>query len=390
MAVLITMAMLGGGGLSKSDEREKKAREILAGVLRDAGWKLSAEWQGVSGHRSDFVVTDGHESVVIEVKAASEGRTDRLIPLWSQAYLQAARLAELGGKPMAVVVAPAISASVAEQVLEFAESHAPDAPSGVMDLAGSRWFRGGGFNILNAEPPKAAQAVAAAPREGVNLFTDLNQWLLKLLVAPEVPREFLNAPRGRYSSASDLARAADVSVMTASRLVRQLEREGYLDESSTELNLVRREELFAAWQRAASRGVKEAGFKTLFPGKPVDQLGQLFEGGAACIGLFAAADQLGVGFVQGVPTHLYVEKLANVVGSAWRSLRPAEEGERPNVLIREAPAQESIFRGAVTQDGVLVTDIVQVWLDVASHPTRGHEQADLIRRKVLGRVIRGS
>jgi hypothetical protein len=28
-----------------------------------------------------------------------------------------------------------------------------------------------------------------------------------------------------------------------------------------------------------------------------------------------------------------------------------------------------------------------VWLDVSSHPSRGQEQAELIRRRVLGKVI---
>jgi hypothetical protein len=29
------------------------------------------------------------------------------------------------------------------------------------------------------------------------------------------------------------------------------------------------------------------------------------------------------------------------------------------------------------------SDALQVWLDVASHPARGREQADLIRKRVL-------
>jgi hypothetical protein len=34
-------------------------------------------------------------------------------------------------------------------------------------------------------------------------------------------------------------------------------------------------------------------------------------------------------------------------------------------------------------------DVLQVWIDVASHPSRGREQADLIRKRVLQRVIEG-
>ena len=32
---------------------------------------------------------------------------------------------------------------------------------------------------------------------------------------------------------------------------------------------------------------------------------------------------------------------------------------------------------------VPVSDIVQVWLDIAHHPSRGKEQADVIWRKIL-------
>ena len=38
---------------------------------------------------------------------------------------------------------------------------------------------------------------------------------------------------------------------------------------------------------------------------------------------------------------------------------------------------------AVRRDGVMVADVIQVWLDVLNHPTRGQEQAEHIFRKVL-------
>jgi hypothetical protein len=46
-----------------------------------------------------------------------------------------------------------------------------------------------------------------------------------------------------------------------------------------------------------------------------------------------------------------------------------------------------VFRGAVHAGGVAVSDVLQVWLDVSSHPSRGQEQANVIRKRVLERVI---
>jgi hypothetical protein len=34
--------------------------------------------------------------------------------------------------------------------------------------------------------------------------------------------------------------------------------------------------------------------------------------------------------------------------------------------------------------------VLQVWVDVAAHPSRGREQADVMRKRVLRRVIEGS
>jgi hypothetical protein len=45
------------------------------------------------------------------------------------------------------------------------------------------------------------------------------------------------------------------------------------------------------------------------------------------------------------------------------------------------------FRGAVQREGVPIADIVQVWLDVSSHPTRGAVQAEEIRRHVLASIF---
>jgi hypothetical protein len=43
----------------------------------------------------------------------------------------------------------------------------------------------------------------------------------------------------------------------------------------------------------------------------------------------------------------------------------------------------------VRPEGMAACDVLQVWADVASHPSRGREQADLIRKRVLHRLIEG-
>jgi hypothetical protein len=98
--------------------------------------------------------------------------------------------------------------------------------------------------------------------------------------------------------------------------------------------------------------------------------------------LFEAAEALGIGFVHGVKPYLYLERLsADVMKDLGLSGNGGEE--QADIYIRIPGNHESVFRGAVRNDGVLVSDILQIWLDVAQHPSRGREQADVIWRRVL-------
>src|SRR4029434_4961846 len=108
-------------------------------------------------------------------------------------------------------------------------------------------------------------------------------------LAPELPEPLLSGPRGQYRNASQLARAANVSVMSAFRFVQQFEREGYLHESAPYLRLVRREDLFSRWQ-SLSRSPREVGMRFLLPGDPQAHLRRMLASGPACLALFAAAD----------------------------------------------------------------------------------------------------
>jgi hypothetical protein len=370
--------------------RHADAEQLLVQVLKDAGWKVSHEPHGPDGYRPDLLIRRPGASYVVELKVGVEGRSDRLIPLWSQACLQAS---SVSGKhaPLAIVAAPRIAPRVAESILKFAERFAPDAAAGVIDLAGLRRFRGPQLESLNVEAPSKPRMDSHTPKEQAHLFSDLNQWMIKVLLAPELPDELLGAPHGQYRNVSQLAKAANVSVMSAFRFVEQLKRDGYLHESSPYLKLVRRESLFRQWQGASLRRANEISMRFLLKGNDSRQaVKRMLDSGRACLGLFAAAEALGFGFVQGVPPHVYVRRLSAAALAAWKNLAPVAPGELPDVIVRQASSPESVFRGIVRPNGLASCDILQVWLDVSSHPARGEEQADLIRKRVLDRLMRGN
>jgi hypothetical protein len=376
-----------------SSRRHEEAEQLLVRAFTDAGWRVSRQPVGREDYRPDLLVRKSGAAYAIEVKVGVEGRTDRLIPLWSQACLQAARTA---GKhaPLAVVAAPQITRRVANNILDFAEKFAPDTAAGVVDFEGLRMFRGPHLELLNAEASPKPTSESRSHARQTQLFSDLNQWMLKVLLAPELPNTLLSAPRAQYRNVSQLARGARVSVMTAFRFVQQLRREGYLHESDAYLTLVRRDDLFRRWATSGYRSVNEAPMRLLLGGGDSrawkKALQPMLDSGQACLALFAAADALGFGQVEGVPPHVYIRRLDVSSLSAASNLVPVAPGERPDVIVRQAPAHESVFRGVVRPSGLPSCDILQVWLDVSDHPSRGQEQADLIRKRVVDRVVKGA
>lgn len=387
MDMLIIMDMLimkkSVRNLRTGELRENQVKDLLITAFKTAGWKIRAEESGCF----DLIAERPEITYLIEVKLSSEGRKDRLIPLWSQLFLQSSRLATENKKPLAIVAAPRIAPGVARQIMDFADTYTPEAALGVIDLEGLQIFRGPFLEDLNnrkADQPRKSPPPVNSP---TNLFSDLNQWMLKVLLAPELPEGLLTAPRKTYRNASELAEAADVSTMSSFRLIQQLRNEGFLNESSSHLKLVRRQNLFRRWQSAVEAPVKELPMRFRLRSDILKELRRLSRQTELCLGLFAAADALHYGFVNGVPPYVYIQRLNSTDISKWKNVVPAGPNETPDFILREPLACQSVFRGMVTVDELNVSDIFQIWLDVSSHPSRGPEQADLIRRRVLAPII---
>jgi hypothetical protein len=134
---------------AKSDpsERGRSAESRLAALFEKAGWHVRRH---PSDPGPDLVVRRKGIEYVIEIKSAPEGRSDRLVPLFAQAVLQAAHAARQKAVPLAVVAAPSISPRAAEQVMAFAQRYAPDAAAGVIDFEGFALFRGPHLEEMNA------------------------------------------------------------------------------------------------------------------------------------------------------------------------------------------------------------------------------------------------
>jgi len=372
---------------SSAPDNDASAARRLAELFHAHGWMVEVE-AGAESLRPDMVASKGLLRYAIALKCLAEGRPDRVLALLSQAILQARRYAEHGMQPLAIVQVGQSSSSLLDKVEQFQRDYAPDVAIGLVSEAGGSRFIGPGLDALNVEALRQLRGrKLAKPRKASELFSDLNQWMLKVLLAPELPERLSNAPRGEYRGVSELAKAASVSAMSASRFVQRLKEDGFLDESSGSFRLVRRRELFRRWQSAAMRSSPELRMAYLIPAAGARQLAKLVSRMDACVGLFAAADLLQLGHVSGVAPYAYVRRLSASPEDSWPGLLPAAPGQSPQLILRQSNAPESLFRAAVRVDGVLVSDVLQIWLDASAHPSRGAEQADYLRDKVLANVL---
>src|ERR1700721_31144 len=100
---------------------EREFEDLLADLFRQHGWRVKKE-HSVAEEGVDLVVSRRNDRYIIELKTASEGRSDRLVPLLSQAILQARAYAKAFPKPaapLAVIAAPAISSRAAKSLVSF-------------------------------------------------------------------------------------------------------------------------------------------------------------------------------------------------------------------------------------------------------------------------------
>lgn len=312
----------------------------------------------------------------------------------AEAILTARAAAGRDRRPLALVVGTPLTASMAARLKQYQAWSDPRGDWGLLDPSGAVWIRFGRFQI-EVESPDVGRR--AAPERALTPFTDQGQWLLKVLLAPDIDSSLLRAPRLRAKTDAELAKAADLSTSTVSRVLAGLESLGFLDRNAASHRLVRIPELLDAWRGAVAHTVRERGARFLLPGG--DALGRLSAAlrkthGAlgtsqqprACLALFSACKQLGVGHVVGAPVHLYHED-PSPNSLQLLGLRLTGPLEPPEVLIRRPAFPRALFRAAPLIEGVPTADALQCWLDLSQHPLRGREQAhELIARLGLPRV----
>jgi hypothetical protein len=363
------------------------------GLVRDAfeaqGWSVTA----APSSDCDILVSFGDGvSYAVEVKVARDARLPHLEALLADAFMRARRAAfQLDVRPLAIVGAPGLTDRAADQLRDYARTYLDGAAYGLIDAQGRLELHGPGLEGVRAAESRLDVERVRSPAS-FDPFSDLNQWMLKVLLAERLPPELLAAPRQPVRNAHQLANLAEVSVPSASRFVAHMKRGGWLGSDERHIEPLRLEELMHRWQSFNGKQASELRAKWLLPSNdPRAQLDRCMatlherghtEGSRACVALFAAAERLGYAHARGIMQHIYYEgdpgRVLEALGAA-----PAQENEGADLALRRPPFRESVFRGMVIRDGIPVSDALQVWLDVASQPARGQEQAEYMWRRLI-------
>lgn len=352
-----------------------------------------ATWLGSLGYArkgptdgADLVVTaaDGSEFVV-EVKPLAEMRQEDLQGRLAMAVLQLRKRCEgLRAVPLVVVALPHWSERAEDATARFMADWAPEVGWGIVTGDGGRVLAlPGKGRTARTEPDEGARS-AAKSRDTVNLFTDANRWMLKILLLDGARADLWGGPRQAVKNAADLARLARVSPEAAYRLVKTLESENLAVSSRNALRLVRREQVVGRWlehDRYVRPDLWHARWIYGNPSKPTDVFGKPTHLRHALAG-FSACEALGV--LHTTPPRVMDMHVTGGLAEVLRTWSLEQVDARDaDLVLRPTKMTRSVFGGCVERDGVQVVDALQAALDVVSSPARGTEQAEYIVRHVL-------
>ena len=181
--------------LSAQEEGASLGRQLverLSAAFHQAGWKVS------KGSKADLVVAHGPKRYVLEVKAAREPRKAEVQGALADAILRSKLAARaVRAKPLAVVGAPHISDAMAAALRDYAREYADGSAHGLVDLRGRIELYGPGLSDigLNSDAVVSDSPYKRSGPSRVDLFSDLGQWLLKVLLARQLSEKHLNGPR---------------------------------------------------------------------------------------------------------------------------------------------------------------------------------------------------
>ena len=292
-------------------------------------------------------------------------------------------------RPVLLVGLDRVGAKTAATVEAFMNDALPDWEWGIIDLHGSARVRAPSL-CVDVNHQAVAVPGGGVSRRSKALFSDLNQWMLKILVLKPMKPTLWAGPRDDIRTATDLARGAKVSIETAHRFVRTFEERDFLRRTTTGLRLVRVEELLDAWLAAERLSARCPIPARWFPERPASVASAFPRSGSAqaIVGGFEACRRMGL-------LHATSDALEIHVLGTWQRDLPTWsvercEAEQADLSLVPSLNPESVVRGSVAGDDLPTVDVLQAALDVVHSAARGTEQARFLIDHVLAAQPKGA
>lgn len=330
-----------------------------------------------SRHDFELQFADGRR-VVARMKRVSTTRSEDLIGR------VAAGAIELRGSealPLVVISMPHVTTGAATAVDGFVRMH--DLPVA--------WALVGDDGTIALRAPQVDAEIRTRPRRLTRRvpvekspFSDLNCWILKVLLLRTAPEDLWGGVRTPAFSPQELARVANVSTVTAYRFVQRMIGADFVRETDRGIIVTRRRELLAAWFAWHAQQRLERIPVRWQRGSP-GALEDVFCDAARlryCVTSFEACRVLGVLHATYADREVHIDGTLIEARTSWK-LDRCDERDAHFVLLK-SPLTESVFRGRVKRHGLWVADPVQTALDASLHAARGEEQARFVLRDVLG------
>lgn len=358
--------------------------EAVAGWLKEAGFEPAA---GRNAEANLILHRRGQAGrLCVAIQSLRDTRLEDLVGRLAIAVLRSKKAcARKGDVPAAIVHLPRWSRKAEAEANGFMSKYAPDSAWGIASADGGGVLSWPGKGeIVRNQPAETANRVSRR-RDAVDLFSDANRLMLKILLLCDTPPAFWGGPRGTVQNALELGRLAGVSSEAAYRLVRTLETESFLEAGARQLSIVRRDALIARWldrEKLTRPVIWHARWMYGKPKSAGEVFGNTAKSGYAVAG-FNACELLGV--LHATPPGLLEVHIAMSLNDALLSWRLEQvEPADAHIALRPARYRRSILGGRVQRNGVFVVDVLQAALDVAASPARGTEQAAYIIDNILG------
>lgn len=341
----------------------KKAEELFIQLLPEFKVKSLQAQTKIDDIKIDLLITlnlKGKDYVIIcELK--SSGAPSHVLP----ATIQLKKVSEEYKKGYPIVIAPYISQRSAEICRQN--------KVGFIDLEGNAFLSFG--NVLIDKRMK--ERVRVEKRETTELFSPRATRILRVLLENRTKERWL---------ISDLAKESDVSLGYTSEVLNALTSQGYIEKKKRKgFQLKEKAALLDRWaslyafsqNNIASLYTLEKDFSVLF--KKIANISKMLDSRCALTSLSAAS--IVAPYIARVSDiYLYVENDMDI----WRKrldLRDVDSGAN-FYLVR--PYDEGVFYGSKCVKDIAVVGNVQLYLDLFKFPARGKEQADYIRKKLIG------